>query len=702
MKNSLLMRYKEIIISISVILGLLLVAMWLGFDVSKELESTSENLNLAGRQSMLSQKVTKTLLELSEYDEKTRNGKDSGGRPQDLILKDLNQSTDLFNTTLRSMVKGGRILTLEGEQKLISPISSENTRKIYDRLAEDTWDPLYKKIKTTIANPSFTHDDMMGLVDLAQIASPRLVNALNDASVLMEQESQNKSNYLHGVQYIIPPLVLFVMIFLVDVFFRKLRKTDEEIFKVNKENKDILASVREGLFLLNTEMNIGQQISHSTIEIFGEAAKPGANFMDLIGHFLEPKVLLDTRDYSELLFSPHTVESLIQTINPLTKVEIRKLSGSVFISFKFRRIVENNEVVSLLVTAQDITPIIELEQQLVIVRSQAQKEIALFMKVLDSDGVILKNFLQRASKTLEDINELLRNTSSVDMVGTNQAFTSLDKIYRLIHGFKGDAASLGLDIVSAQAHNFENEVQKLKDQGIESGDSFIEMAVQLEGLFKYIKTFQALSEKQEKMMGIRSLPSQGGVPGPPVIIRRSNDILKAEIEKIVSSVAQDVGKSVKTNIKIDSSVMMTAIQKSTIFNIVLQLVKNSVCHGIEFSSKRIARGKTKDGNISVSLETVDGNVVLSVSDDGEGLSETLIRDAIVGCQLATREEVDKLSAKEVMSYIFKPGFSTAKEVTLHSGRGVGLDVVANQVREINGKIALQNEPGNGLKFKITV
>ena len=702
MKNSLLMRYKEIIISISVILGLLLVAMWLGFSVSKELESTSENLNLAGRQSMLSQKITKTLLELSEYDEKTRNGKDSGGRPQDLILKDLNQSSDLFNTTLHSMVKGGRILTLEGEQKLISPISSENTRKIYDRLSEETWEPLYKKIKLTITNPNFAHEDVMGLVDLAQIASPRLVNALNDASVLMEQESQNKSNYLHGVQYIIPPLVLFVMIFLVDVFFRKLRKTDEEIFKVNKENKDILASVREGLFLLNTEMNIGQQISHSTIEIFGEAARPGANFMDLIGHFLEPKVLLDTRDYSELLFSPHTVESLIQTINPLTKVEIRKLNGSLFISFKFRRIVENNEVVSLLVTAQDITPIIELEKQLITVRSQAQKEIALFMKVLDADGVILKNFLQRASKTLEDINELLRNTSSVDMVGTNQAFTSLDKIYRLIHGFKGDAAALGLDIVSAQAHNFENEVQKLKDQGIESGDSFIEMAVQLEGLFKYIKTFQALSEKQEKMMGIRSLPSQGGSPEPPVIIRRSNDILKAEIEKIVSSVAQDVGKTVKTNIKIDSSVMMTDIQKSVIFNVVLQLVKNSVCHGIEFSSKRIARGKTKDGNISVSLESIDGNVVLSVSDDGEGLSESHIREAIAGCQLATREEVDKLSAKEVMSYIFKPGFSTAKEVTLHSGRGVGLDVVANQVREVGGKIALQNEPGNGLKFKITV
>jgi chemotaxis protein histidine kinase CheA len=131
------------------------------------------------------------------------------------------------------------------------------------------------------------------------------------------------------------------------------------------------------------------------------------------------------------------------------------------------------------------------------------------------------------------------------------------------------------------------------------------------------------------------------------------------------------------------------------------MVRNAIMHGIERPEHRLQYGKAEAGTVQVNF-TADSadHYLLTVDDDGKGLSYEQILDKALRLGLVHPQEAATLERRQVCGLIFRPGFTTAEEVTEHAGRGVGLDVVSALVRDIGGQIGVSTAAGKYTRFKI--
>ncbi|HEY1726180.1 MAG TPA: Hpt domain-containing protein [Steroidobacteraceae bacterium] len=128
------------------------------------------------------------------------------------------------------------------------------------------------------------------------------------------------------------------------------------------------------------------------------------------------------------------------------------------------------------------------------------------------------------------------------------------------------------------------------------------------------------------------------------------------------------------------------------------MLRNAVVHGIESPAERLAAGKDETGHIHLSLQREGSEVIVQVRDDGSGMNLAAIRAK--GVELGLIRPDQALSDDDVMQLVLEPGFSTASSVTQQAGRGVGMDVVAVEVKKLGGALHMETEPGRGTHFTI--
>lgn len=192
------------------------------------------------------------------------------------------------------------------------------------------------------------------------------------------------------------------------------------------------------------------------------------------------------------------------------------------------------------------------------------------------------------------------------------------------------------------------------------------------------------SELQEAIMLTRMQPI-GNVFGKfPRVVRDLSGKLKKDIELII------VGKDVE----LDKTIIESINDPLT------HLVRNSVDHGIELPDERIAAGKPVQGTVTLKAYHAAGQVVIEISDDGKGLDGDALAEVAVSKDLLTTEQVESMSTQDKINLIFLPGFSTAKEVTDVSGRGVGMDVVKTNLDQLGGQVDIISEIGLGTTISI--
>jgi two-component system chemotaxis sensor kinase CheA len=171
--------------------------------------------------------------------------------------------------------------------------------------------------------------------------------------------------------------------------------------------------------------------------------------------------------------------------------------------------------------------------------------------------------------------------------------------------------------------------------------------------------------------------------------------IRATFEKfrrLVHDLARDLGKDVELTLEgADTELDKTVIDQLS--DPLMHLIRNSMDHGIESKELREARGKHATANIHLSARHSGASVLIGVSDDGGGIDAEAVRSRAIERGLTT--ENAQLSEQEIFSFIFQPGFSTAKQVTDVSGRGVGMDVVRQKVDSLRGSIEVASKPGEG-------
>lgn len=151
-----------------------------------------------------------------------------------------------------------------------------------------------------------------------------------------------------------------------------------------------------------------------------------------------------------------------------------------------------------------------------------------------------------------------------------------------------------------------------------------------------------------------------------------------------------------TDIEIDRNILKIMSDS------LVHLVRNSVSHGIESPEKRIERGKSEIGKVTLKARNEKDTVYIEVRDDGNGIDLNVIKNKAIQKGIITPEYAKLISDDEVMMCLFEPGFSNAEKITEVSGRGVGMDVVKKAVESIGGKITIETEVGKGSVFTMSL
>ncbi|ACG74052.1 CheA signal transduction histidine kinase [Anaeromyxobacter sp. K] len=174
-----------------------------------------------------------------------------------------------------------------------------------------------------------------------------------------------------------------------------------------------------------------------------------------------------------------------------------------------------------------------------------------------------------------------------------------------------------------------------------------------------------------------------------------------KLSRMVRKLAREVGKEIDLRVS-GGEVELDKLIVEDLSDPLMHLIRNAIDHGIEAPERRARAGKPPLGTVRLEAAPQGNKVRIVVEDDGGGIDEDRIREVAVQRGLATAGDVGALSRRELMNLIFVPGFSTARQVTSLSGRGVGMDVVKSNVAALSGIIDLHTERGRGTRFEITL
>jgi two-component system chemotaxis sensor kinase CheA len=214
-------------------------------------------------------------------------------------------------------------------------------------------------------------------------------------------------------------------------------------------------------------------------------------------------------------------------------------------------------------------------------------------------------------------------------------------------------------------------VQRLGVLGISANE---ELSL-LEGLTRDI---------QESAMSIRAQPISSVFSRVPRILR-------------------DLASSTGKHVKLEVSGEHTELDKTVIERLgepLTHLIRNAVDHGIESAEDRIAAGKAPEGTLRLSAEHRSGRILISIGDDGAGINRERVLAKAIEKGIVSADA--QLPPEEIDNLIFAPGFSTAQTVSNISGRGVGMDVVRQNVKDLGGRITIDSTPGKGTTFILTL
>jgi two-component system chemotaxis sensor kinase CheA len=208
----------------------------------------------------------------------------------------------------------------------------------------------------------------------------------------------------------------------------------------------------------------------------------------------------------------------------------------------------------------------------------------------------------------------------------------------------------------------------------------------IRGRFADAMAFQSrvLNDLQRSVMKVRMVPVEQLFRRFPRMVR-------------------DVAKQCDKQVNLVLNGQDTALDKSLLDAIaepMTHLVRNAIGHGIESAEERARAGKPAQGTIRLEAYHQGNQVIVEISDDGRGIDAQKVKTRAIERGLLKREEASRLSEADIMDFIFRPGFSTADEITEISGRGVGLDVVQSVLHRLKGTVHVVSRPGQGSTFRL--
>ncbi len=682
-------------------------------------QSTIRLVDVAARQSDLVQRMTKDLLE-------TQLAQRANQAPQPSVLSDLNDAAATFDTTIKALQNGGTTTDLAGEPLAVAPLHGDAETAALSQ-AQSAWAPLKQKIAAIAAGP-VTPAVVDDAAAYASANEKQMSNMMSDVALSIERGATQGSKDLIFTRNLMIGLAVLCVVAIVVILFTRVTEGQNQIrvyasslelrndelaessaaLASAKHGTDlIMETVRQGLLLIGPDYRIEAQYSRELEEIFHMKELASYNFLNILQRILTERMFNTTRDYLALLFDPKKKERAVLRVNPLDEVEVNFPNPeggfiSKYLAFSFRRIVQDHEINRVFIAVTDVTERVQLERQLRESEHKKERQFELLLGILHVEPRMLDEFIAGAQARTREMNDALKaqDFAAASVGQMEQLRQRLDVVFRCVHNIKGNAALLSLEYFQKTCDAFEQKIVELRNRPALGGDDFLSIVIAESDLRADLAELQDLREKLTGIQRVYSGPVAAAPAFGNAVAAPSDDIIDA-VRALAHSLALKLGKDVRVQAEGFDTRPLEPELRRAVRDVLVQLTRNSLAHGIESPSAREAAGKPKVATIEIRPlpGMTAGSFGFAFRDDGRGLDPLTIRERAVELGLISRDEAVKTDESQVARFIFAPGFTTSNGATTDAGRGIGMDVVKHLVvDECGGEISVSSDPGRYCEF----
>jgi len=452
-------------------------------------------------------------------------------------------------------------------------------------------------------------------------------------------------------------------------------------------------SMQIGLFFIDGNYVIQDHYSRYLEEMLSETNLFGRKITEVISDSVSNNELNAIEDYFKMIIERTYDQEMLDDINPLSELHyVNKATGSrkVF-QFAFSTVERGRGEVFILVTVYDITARVELQKQLAEEQERRQEEMQAVFELIKVEPGVFNDFMRDMEYEFDNINKIQKSD-------TLSAHESLVKIYQSVHAIKSNAVILGLNIFGNKVHNLESKIKKLREmEGDVPFGEMLNLTMDIEKIFEEKEGFKDIIDKLNTYVG----GSRSSAPAENTE-KQNVKVLLESLEKTTAKAAEDLEKQIRL---VATDIDAEAVEKGprrVMKEILMQLIRNSAVHGVESPDVRKSVGKNETGTIRLSIKMTEDkkNVHIKLNDDGQGLNYERIAEKALSRNLIKEE--DKENKDMLIKAIFSPGFSTAEVEGVHGGRGIGLNLVRDRIKEVNGSVKLRSEEGKGVIFLVSL
>jgi two-component system chemotaxis sensor kinase CheA len=449
---------------------------------------------------------------------------------------------------------------------------------------------------------------------------------------------------------------------------------------VNDEITAMKDNLKIGLFFIDKDMIIQPQYSKAMETLLDEPELSATNLLELLNASITAKEQETLKDYFTMVINRSFDPQMLEDINPIYEfkyISVRTKNEKTLTS-KFVPVDRDSGKVFILGLIEDITAEKNLQKQLSEEEEKRDEEMRSLFEIIQIEPRIFNDFLEDTEYEFSRINDMLKNKE------LSSQFAMVD-IYQSVHAIKSNALILGLEEFSGSLQNLESEIKKVREQETISFEDILHITIEIE---KIMWEKDTLRKNLDRIRSFRT--SEIRNPEEHVLVQ---SLIRAS-----DKAARDLGKQVQFVVDAIDPQALENAPRRVMKEVLTQLVRNAVYHGIEDPRVRLAAGKDATGVIHLSISVDKGKIHIRLADDGKGLDFSHIREKVQEMHLLNPENLQ--DKKQLAQMIFVPGFSTAEDAGVHAGRGVGLSLVRERLHEINGTVKLNTEEGKGTVFNI--
>lgn len=513
---------------------------------------------------------------------------------------------------------------------------------------------------------------------------------------------------------------------------RIIRLSDKQHHKlsvVNRAMRHILDNIPVGIIVVDRDWKINPSYSQHMHQLFRGAGKIAGASIDHLLFWEEnrDKERASLRKWLALVFDLAYDWELVGELGP-DVIEHPADGGTLYLRNSYHRIIHDNGELYLMIYITDITE--RVRQKIALKEQETARhfELEMFSFVMnqESSGDVID--------FLNDTERMIRE--SLELYGKLEQSTGREGLYhhmfRLMHSVKGLARTCGVNEFARLAHQAEDILNKYRTHEISFETGMVEGVLASETLLKILNHMRDLLGSGEKILD--RVFSQGRENAACIRNRRRGisvdrekilsmlaalenmkqhtsgaepvsgqidamaeqmfrmvlqplDVVYNRLHRIVNDLARSLGK--EAELAVEGELLMLGPEAHyLVINALIHLLRNAVDHGIEMPGKRSELGKNPKGKVFIRTSADADRFRIDISDDGAGIDPCVIVARAVAKRFVTQEAVASMNDEEKLALILLPGFSSRDSVSDISGRGVGMDVVAEAMKTFGGSLSI--------------